>query len=66
MNLPELLTLQTAASYLHIRPISKLKQMALNNEIVFIGIGKNILFTPQHLLDFINSKDTSKLGRSRK
>lgn len=59
MALPQLLSLQKAAGYLQMKRTSDLKTMALNGEISFIEINKKILFTEDHIIEFL-SKKTSK------
>ena len=59
MALPELLSLQKAAGYLQMKKTGDLKTMALNGEISFIEINKKMLFTEDHIIDFL-SKRTSK------
>lgn len=59
MSLPQLFSLQKAAGYLQLKKTSDLKVMALNGEISFIEINKKILFTEDHIIEFL-SKKTSK------
>lgn len=59
MALPELLTLQRAAEYLHFKKVGDLKDLALNNKIKFIEINQKIFFTEDHIIDFL-TRNTSK------